>query len=158
MSARRVRGDIRVSSPRSRGRTGTHFISCESEDRECYDSYVFDEPNQYVLGNWSLQCDTYTTSAFSTPTLRTPTTTIVLPASSNTNACSSIESVCETAYSIEDCYTQFPAASQTAQFKSCACRPDFYSAASVCEYDGNITCFSRPATLARIDLWQACGV
>jgi hypothetical protein len=51
-------------------------------------NYELDDESQRVLSYWNLQCGTYTTTSFSTPTLYTPTSTYFLP--SNTQLCDSI--------------------------------------------------------------------
>ena len=131
----------------------TSTRSCESEYRQCLDSYEEDGEIQQVLANWHSECDTFVTFAPTTPVLSTPTFTIGNP------ICTNIESICTFGGSItRACKESFPSDSQTASLYSCLCQSSLLSAASVCEYDGNITCLGTPATLTSIDLWVLCPV
>jgi hypothetical protein len=131
----------------------TRICSCESEYRLCLDSYEEDNAMQEVLANWHSGCDEFITFTPTTPVLSTPTFTIGNP------TCSIIASVCTFAGSItRACKETYTASSQIASLSSCICQPSLLSSASVCEYDGNITCNNFPATLASIDLWNLCPV
>ena len=71
--------------------------------------------------------------------------------------CSSIDSVCTFGGSITRACKQSYAASSSA-LTSCLCQSSLLSAASVCEYVGNQTCLSKPATLSSVDLFILCPV
>ncbi|KAN0110870.1 hypothetical protein V8E51_007257 [Hyaloscypha variabilis] len=127
------------------------IFDCESEYRICLDSHEEDNAMQQVLANWHSGCDKFITFSPTTPVLSTPTFTIGNP------ACSAIESICTFGGSItRACKESFTASIQIASLSSCLCQSSLLSAASVCEYDGNITCNNFPATLADIDLWILC--
>jgi hypothetical protein len=73
--------------------------------------------------------------------------------------CSSIESICQVGGSItKACKTNYDAITQSSQLTSCICQSSLLSAASVCEFNGNITCLMRSAALSNIDLWYSCPV
>ena len=128
--------------------------SCESEFRQCLDSYEEDNEAQQVLANWHSECDKFISFKPTTPVLLTPTTTIAAYA-----VCTNIESICTLGGSItRDCKESYTADSQSASLSSCLCQSSLLSAASVCEYDGNITCLQKPATLSSVDLWMLCPV
>lgn len=130
------------------------IFNCESEYRQCLDSYEEDNEMQQVLANWHSECDTYISFTPATPVLSTPTSTIAAYA-----VCTNIESICSLGGSItRDCKESYTANSQSVSLSSCLCQTSLLSAASVCEYDGNITCFQRPATLSSVDLWILCPV
>jgi hypothetical protein len=129
-------------------------FSCESEYRQCLDSYEEDNEAQQVLANWHSECDKFITFTPTTPVLSTLTSTIPPYA-----VCTNIESICSLGGSItRDCKASYRADSQSASLSSCLCQTSLLSAASVCEYDGNITCFQMPATLSSVDLWRLCPV
>ena len=73
--------------------------------------------------------------------------------------CSSVANVCsDIVADIQQCSSEFLAKSHTAQFRSCACQQSIISAASVCAFDGTVTCLRTPAALTNIVLWQDCPV
>src|SRR5271154_2009429 len=63
--------------------------SCESEYRQCLDSYEEDNEAQQVLANWHSECDTFISFTPTTPVLSTPTSTIAAYA-----VCTNIASIC----------------------------------------------------------------
>jgi len=129
------------------------IFDCESEYRLCLDSYEEDTEMQQVLANWHSECDTFINFSPTTPVLSTPTFTIMNP------ICDNIDSICTFGGSItRACKETYTADSQASSLSSCLCQSSLLSAASVCEYDGNITCLDYPATLTSIDLWILCPV
>ena len=128
--------------------------SCENEFRQCLQSYEEDNQEQQVLENWHSGCDHFITFPLSTPVLSTLASSIGDPA-----VCSEIETVCTEGGSItRDCKQSYGAATDSSGLTSCLCQSSLLSAASRCEFDGNITCSEQTAALSNIDLWILCPV
>jgi len=127
---------------------------CENEWRSCLDSDEEDSGAQYVLSEWNKECDSFISFTPTTPSLLSLTSTYAGVAS-----CEDIQSVCALVTSTGlQCASSYPQQSQSSQFLDCMCQEPVISAASVCEFDGNITCHDQPATLTNIAIWRACPV
>jgi len=130
----------------------TAIFDCENEERVCLQSYEEDNEAQQVLANWHAGCDDFITFTPITPALSTLVSSVAPLA-----VCSNIESICEEGGLITSaCKSSFSAITQGSQLTSCICQSSLLSAASVCEFDGNITCLEETATLSNIDLWRLC--
>jgi len=124
----------------------------EKEERVCLHSYEEDTEEQQVVANWHSGCDNFITF---TPT--TPALTSLVSSVAPLAVCSNIESICREAGSIaSSCEPSYSDVAQSSQFTSCLCQTSLLSAASVCEFDGNITCREETAALSNIALWQLC--
>ena len=126
------------------------IYSCENEWNACMNSYDADDAPADVLSNWHSECDGFNNFHPTTPVISSLGTTYA-----GGGICSSIDSVCTIGGSItRACKQSYTASALT----SCLCQSSLLSAASVCEYVGNITCEIRPATLSSVDLFILCPV
>lgn len=130
--------------------------SCESENIECLDQQGANNLASTALSNWHKTCDSLL-PALTTPMLSSFTTTKAL--NENPQYCSQLVTICASAATTAvQCSNSYPSNSQKQEFLSCLCKEPVISAASVCEYDGNKTCFGQPAAYSNIDIWNACPV
>ena len=109
---------------------------------------------QELISQWHVQCDNAISFSPTTPS------TVVLPSTTyNSEACTEAESACNIATSLaSSCVMNHPISQQPEQFSTCWCQPQMLSAASVCDYDSNKTCFGVPAALSNIPQWSFCSV
>ena len=131
------------------------FDRCDNEMKSCLDT---DDSGphgvQEIISDWHVLCDN---SISFKPT--TPSTVVLSSTTYNSEACTAAESACNIGTSLgSSCVMDHPASAQPEQFSSCICRPQMLSAASVCQYDGNKTCFGVPAALNNIPQWSFCSV
>lgn len=127
---------------------------CENEWRSCLDSDEEDSGAQYVLSEWNQECDSFISFTPTTPSVLSLTSTYAGVAS-----CEDIQSACALVTSTGlQCASSYPQPSQSSQLFDCMCQEPVISAASVCDFDGNITCLDQPATLTNIAIWRACPV
>jgi hypothetical protein len=109
---------------------------------------------QEFISKWHVQCDNAISFSPTTPS------TVVLPSSTyNSEACIEAESACNIETLLASgCAMSHPISAQPEQFASCWCQPKMLSAASVCDYDNNKTCYGIPAALSNIPQWSFCSV
>lgn len=135
--------------------------SCQSETALCLG--VEDTINSFELAvaDWHSSCDTYLSASLTTPVLSALSSTRVGLA--DPAYCDAVQSTCLIEHQIgARCSTQHPgffSESVALQgFSSCFCQPSIIPIASVCEYDGNVTCLRTSAALSNMYAWKMCPV
>ncbi|KAH7025522.1 hypothetical protein B0J12DRAFT_733007 [Macrophomina phaseolina] len=122
--------------------------SCEGEVQQCMLSNTFDSSFEEVIDEWHAKCDAKMASPVTTPPL--PPLSTSIEAGVGLGVCSSIIESCNSwqrdASACKSSYTS------SADILSCQCAPSLVSLASVCEYDGNVSCILT--TAATTNLWE----
>jgi hypothetical protein len=132
---------ISRSSPQPANKTP----NCESEERViCLQLLLYEEDNEaQVLANWHSGCDDFRPLPQHSRLWSQQYPRPFVPVLSQYVR---ITSACKSSY-------YYTAITQSSQFMSCICQSPLLSAASVGEFDGNITCLGEPAALSNyIDL------
>ena len=148
MQARCLQCNIRVSIFAQLSRHNHRVIltggnSCQNEFATCLGGFAEVVGIQSILSAWHTDCDTFTTSPLTTPSvIPLPSTVRTI----DTVKCSSIGDVCIFATSsITKCLFEYPSTLQPERLSSCICQEPLISAASVCQYDTNKTCLLTSA-------------
>lgn len=126
------------------------YTDCMSEWRLCTLSDTFDNMFQDIISAWHEKCDGKISFKVTTPAVST------LPATVDQGSCASfIESCAALSTSSADCKSSYAAA---ADLSSCRCQSDVLSIASVCEYDGSVSCLAETPILSNMWSVRFCGM
>lgn len=110
---------------------------------------IFDENFDKLINDWHKACDARTSVTIPPE----PT----LTATFNPDDCFRLAGSCYSAdYSTNLCMQQWLPTSSVS-FISCACQPPIYSLFSECQYNGNVSCYLRPAFESNIMGYRECS-
>jgi hypothetical protein len=129
----------------------TLVASCKSEQRLCVENDNLDSAVDSIIDNWHIECDSFVSSEASSIT--TPVVTS-LTATFDVLNCQSIAQSCLQALQASTvCSTKYTVG---VDFNSCLCQSSILSLASVCEYDGNVSCKLTTANIQNVYGWGSC--
>ncbi|KAH8762926.1 hypothetical protein BGZ57DRAFT_956266, partial [Hyaloscypha finlandica] len=124
------------------------YVSCEGEVRQCTLSNTYDSGFDQVIAAWHEKCDTHMSTPVTTPVIATPSMTL------GQEVCPSIIESCNSwIQETSACKSSF---TREIDLTSCECRPPMISLASVCEFDGNVSCIGTTAELSNLWEFQNC--
>lgn len=122
--------------------------SCKGEVRQCLLSNTFDSDFDQVIAAWHEKCDSHLSTPVTTPVIAEPTITAGI------DVCPSIIESCNRwIQETSACESSF---TRGADINSCECRPSLVSLASVCEFDGNVSCSITTAESSNLWAWNNC--
>jgi len=121
-------------------------IRCEGEVQQCILSNTFNSDFEEVISSWHEKCDPHT--SVTTPLIEPLSTTVNVGV--GLGDCSSILESCNSwIRETSACKSSYTA---MVDLNSCECQPSMISLASVCEYDGNVSCWLTSADST--NLWE----
>lgn len=117
--------------------------SCQNELRLCFQNNDLDQTFQDGLKSWHSLCDTYVT--------RPPTTApdVTVTPGPGDFCIEVVRRACSTARILVNDCTRY-LTGDDAPFTSCICGPELLRNAYTCEFVGNTTCLSVPATIESV--------
>jgi hypothetical protein len=122
--------------------------SCESQQRICHGTNIFDPDSEKYLSAWHSVCDQRSPLKPTTPVLSSIT-------QAPSHICpDAIVTACQSATELIKCGVTTGGSEQVS---SCSCQPSLLAQAWSCSYLGNLTCFETAASTENLPGYGYCS-